>query len=126
MSITLNWHNELWYLVRVLKDHRKAKRMASVNDLAKLVDNLKRAQSITSRAANDATKHSAIMDAFEQRLNLNSETMSKIEEYEKQMAAMDLGSNGGPALEATFQGQSEAPQSDLVSHSTKGTGRFDQ
>jgi len=53
-------------------------------------------------ASADATKHALIMDSFEQRLNLNHESMSKIEEYDKMMAAMDTGNNGGPALETTF------------------------
>lgn len=77
--------------------------MSALTDLQKLVDNMKRAQSITSRAATDASKHSAIMDAFEQRMDLNSENMAKIEEYEKLMATMDMGSNGGPVLDQTFQ-----------------------
>jgi hypothetical protein len=72
-------------------------------DLQKLIENMRRAQAITERAATDAAKHSSIMDSFEQRLNLNHETMSKIEEYDKIMAQMDAVNNGGPPLESTFQ-----------------------
>lgn len=72
-------------------------------DLQKLIDNMKRAQAITDRAAADAIKHSAIMNSFEQRLTLNEENMTKIEDYDKLMAQMDdMSSNGGPALETTF------------------------
>ena len=74
----------------------------ALSDLQKLVENMKRAQGITDRAARDADKHSGIMDRFEQRLDLNHENMSKIEEYDKLMAQMDQISNGGPALETTF------------------------
>lgn len=79
-------------------------------DLQKLVDNMKRANTITARAATDASKHSTIMDNFEKRLNLNHENMAKIEEYEKLMAQMDQ-SNGGPALiEETFRPEPAAPE----------------
>jgi hypothetical protein len=81
--------------------------MGSAADLAKLVENMKRASAITDRAATDAQKHAAIMDSFEQRMNLNHENMSKIEEYDKLMAAMDMGDNGGPALATTFQSSTE-------------------
>lgn len=91
-----------------------------LTDLQKLVDNLKRAQSITNRAANDADKHSAIMDSFEKRLDLNSDNMDKIAAYEKLMAQMDdLGSNGGPALDATF------PAGAAGSSSVGGNPNFD-
>lgn len=97
-------------------------KMASPADLQKLVDNMKRAQSVLGRAANDSQKHSAIMDSFEQRLNLNDENMSKIEEYEKLMASMDVGGNGGPAMEATFSSSLPAPEGS-TSNSTKGIGK---
>ena len=81
-------------------------------DFQKLIENMKRANSIASRAANDAAKHSSIMDSFEQRLNLNNENMSKIAEYEKMMADMDQAmGNGGPALDATFQSSGASPPS---------------
>ena len=103
--------------------------MGSPADLKKLVDNLKRANAITDRAAKDADKHSGIMDSFEKRLDLNNENMSKIAEYEKLMAEMDvMGGNGGPALDATFSSTSEntAGTGDVpvTSHSTKGGGMF--
>jgi hypothetical protein len=81
---------------------REATDMGTPADLAKLVANMKRANSIVDRASIDAAKHTMIMDSFEQRLNLNHENMSKIEEYDKMMAAMEQGNNGGPALEVTF------------------------
>jgi hypothetical protein len=72
-------------------------------DLQKLLDNMKRAQGITDRAAQDAIKHAAIMDSFEKRLDLNHDNMAQIEEYDKMMGLMDLeGSNKGPALTTTF------------------------
>lgn len=74
----------------------------AVADIHKLVENMKRANALTSRAAEAAPKHAAIMDAFEQRMGLNDENMSKIAEYEKIMSAMDAGGNGGPALVTTF------------------------
>jgi len=98
--------------------------MGSPADLAKLLDNLKRANAITDRAATDAQKHSTIMDSFEKRLNLNDENMSKIAEYEKLMAQMDVMGNGGPALDATFQGSGEATPAGTVSNSTKGVGKI--
>jgi hypothetical protein len=76
-------------------------RMA-IADLQKLIENMKRAQSITDRASRDAVRHGAIMDNFERRLDLNHENMAKIEEYDKLMAEMDMLDNGGPALETTF------------------------
>jgi hypothetical protein len=51
--------------------------MGNPADLAKLVDNMKRANGIVDRASADAAKHAVIMDSFEQRLNLNHENMSK-------------------------------------------------
>lgn len=96
--------------------------MGSPSDLAKLVENMKRANTITDRAADDADKHAAIMDSFEKRLNLNHENMSKIEEYDKMMAAMDT-SNGGPALDATFPSTSEDQPTGTVSNSTIGFGK---
>src|SRR6266576_5150309 len=98
--------------------------MPTLSDLQKLVDNMKRAQSVVNRAAGDAVKHSAIMDAFEKRMDLNHENMTKIEEYEKLMAAMDTGDNGGPALTATFSSTAEGATS-VTTSSTKGLGRFD-
>ncbi len=98
--------------------------MPTLSDLQKLVDNMKRAQSVVNRAAGDAVKHSAIMDAFEKRMDLNHENMTKIEEYEKLMAAMDTGDNGGPALDATFP-PSAATATSVTASSTKGLGRFD-
>lgn len=74
----------------------------ALSDLQKLVENMRRAQSITDRAAQDAQKHSLIMDRFEKRLELNHENMSKIEEYDRLMAQMEQIGNGGPALETTF------------------------
>ena len=88
-------------LLLYVADIESIGRMA-LSDLQKLVENMKRAQGITDRAARDAGKHSAIMDKFEQRLALNHENMSKIEEYDKLMAQMDQIGNGGPALETTF------------------------
>ncbi len=110
--------------------------MPTLSDLQKLVDNMKRAQSVVNRAAGDAVKHSAIMDAFEKRMDLNHENMTKIEEYEKLMAAMDTGDNGGPALDSTFpltpQGgfsatgpSTAAAATSVTASSTKGLGRFD-
>src|SRR6266436_7186637 len=96
----------------------------TLSDLQKLVDNMKRAQTVVNRAAGDAAKHTAIMDAFEKRLDLNHESMNKIDEYEKLMAAMDMGDNGGPALTATFSSSAQSPTS-VTAPSTKGLGRFD-
>lgn len=97
--------------------------MGSPADLAKLVTNMKRAGSIVDRAGVDAAKHSAIMDSFEKRLDLNGENMSKIEEYDKMMAAMETGGNGGPALDATFPSTTEVPPAGVTSNSTIGVGR---
>src|SRR5271154_1882460 len=72
--------------------------MASMADLSKQLDNLKRATGIVNRAAADAPKHAAIMDSFEQRMNLNNQNMDKLAEMEKLMAAMDTLGNGGPTL----------------------------
>ena len=80
----------------------------ALSDLQKLVENMKRAQSITDRASQDAAKHAVIMDNFEKRLAVNHENMSKIEEYDKLMAQMDT-SNGGPPLEETFSAPAESP-----------------
>ncbi len=97
--------------------------MATTADLNKLVENLKRVQAITSRAASDTARHTGIMDAFEQRMNVNDETMMKLAELEKAMAVMDLGSNGGPALDATFPSSTAVPAVGLVSSSTIGVGK---
>lgn len=82
--------------------------MGSPADLAKLVENMKRASGIVDRAANDAVKHSGIMDSFEKRLDLNGENMGKIAEYDKLMAEMETMGNGGPALDTTFPSTSNA------------------
>lgn len=85
-------------------------------DLQKLLENMKRAQSIADRAAEDAVKHAAIMDSFEKRLELNHENMSQIEEYDKMMGLMDLeGSNKGPALTTTFPSSTK-----VTTHSSTG------
>jgi hypothetical protein len=96
--------------------------MASLGNLTKHLDNLKRAQGIVAKADQDATKHKAIMDSFEQRLAVNDENMGKLAELDKLMQQMDTLGNGGPALEATFS-SSTASQPDLVSHSTIGIGK---
>lgn len=87
--------------------------MASIADLNKHLENMKRAKGIVDKAANDADKHAGIMDNFEKRLSANDENMGKLEEYNKMMDAMDALGNGGPALETTFQsstqGSSTAP-----------------
>lgn len=88
------------YLVAI---HLEGFEMGSPADLAKLVENMKRANGIVQRAADDAVKHSLIMDSFEKRLDLNDESMGKISDYEKLMAEMAaMGDNGGPALDTTF------------------------
>jgi hypothetical protein len=94
-------------------------------DLQKLIENMKRAQSITDKAAADAAKHAIIMDNFEQRLNLNDETMLKIQEYEKLMAQMDASNNGGPALETTFQSSTKIAPIAAPPNPNTGTARFD-
>lgn len=114
---------ELWYLKRVLRDHNGTKRMTSSADLQKLIDNMKRANSIVDRAKADAVKHDAIMTSFEQRLNLNDENMNKIQEYENLMVQMDNGSNGGPALNQTFPGNTTDAEG-VTSNSTKGIGKL--
>lgn len=92
------------YLVAV---HLEGFDMGSPADLAKLVENMKRANGIVQRAADDAAKHSLIMDSFEKRLDLNDESMGKISDYEKLMAEMAaMGDNGGPALDTTFPSSS--------------------
>jgi hypothetical protein len=87
--------------------------MASIADLNKHLENMKRAKGIVDKAANDADKHAGIMDNFEKRLSANDENMGKLEEYNKMMDAMDALGNGGPALETTFPssiaGSSTAP-----------------
>jgi len=98
--------------------------MGSPADLAKLVANMKRANGIVDRASADAAKHALIMDSFEQRLNLNHESMSKIEEYDKMMAAMDQGNNGGPALETTFQSSPPGGPTSSTHISSSGVGMF--
>ncbi len=110
MTFRYYWDRELFdallryrmrpYLLDVLKAGNP---MASTADLAKLVKNMERSNSLISTAAKDAETGTAIMDRFEARLSRNRDHMSKIDEYEKQLAAMDsLGDNGGPALDATF------------------------
>jgi len=89
----------------------------AMSDLQKLIENMKRAQSITERASQDAAKHSVIMDNFEKRMDLNHETMLKIEEYEKLMSSMDAANNGGPPLDDTFPS--------TVAGSTAPEARFD-
>lgn len=99
--------------------------MATPADLQKLVDNMKRANTVLDKAASDSQRHSVIMDSFEQRLAVNDENMNKIAAYEQMMASMDTG-NGGPALETTFPSTAEVDPAlavDLTSHSTKGLGR---
>ena len=98
--------------------------MGSPADLAKLVANMKRANGIVDRASADAAKHALIMDSFEQRLNLNHESMSKIEEYDKMMAAMDQGNNGGPALESTFPNSVAGGPTSSTHISSSGVGMF--
>jgi hypothetical protein len=97
--------------------------MASPADLSKVIENMKRAKASLDRAVSDAAKHATTLDSFDARLDLNNETMNKLDEYEKMMASMDLGSNGGPALDATFPSSVEG-SSDLTSHSTKGVGKI--
>ncbi len=77
--------------------------MAGPADLQRLIENMKRANGIVQRAADDNVKHGVIMDSFEQRLALNDESMGKISAYEKLMAEMAaMGDNGGPSLDSTF------------------------
>jgi len=90
----------------------------AISDLQKLIENMRRADAITKRAAKDAEKHSGIMDNFEKRLELNRETMSKIEEYDKLMAEMDRANNGGPPLESTFPSTTTMPSSHLFDDKT--------
>ena len=94
--------------------------MASHADIQKLINTMKRANSVVDRAAADDLKHQTIIDSFEQRLNLNDENMNKIAEVEKVMA--DLGSNGGPALDPT----ATATPVSATRPSSVGVGRFDQ
>lgn len=94
-------------------------------DLQKLIDNLKRAQAITGRAATDALKHAAIMDSFEQRLTLNEENMTKIQDYDKLMQAMDASNNGGPALETTFPSTGALTPPPVPVNHNIGTALFD-
>ena len=79
----------------------------ALSDLQRLVENMQRAKSIMDRVANDAAKHSAIMDNFEKRLDINHENITKIEEYEKLLAQMDNLGNGGPPLDASFPASTE-------------------
>jgi hypothetical protein len=98
--------------------------MPTIADLAKHIENMKRASSIVNKAASDAPKHAAIMDSVEQRLAINDENMNKLAEYEKLMAQMDALGNGGPALDATFQSSTESPApAGTVSNSTIGVGK---
>lgn len=97
--------------------------MASPAHLQKLIENMKRANLITDRAAVDSERHGLIMDSFEKRLDLNGENMEKIAEYDKLMAAMDEMGNGGPALETTFQSTSTTPAV-VTKSSTSGVGMF--
>lgn len=76
--------------------------MASPADIARLVANMQRADALVNRAAADSEKNTAIMDRFEARLGLIGSHFAKIDEYERQLAAMDAMGNGGPPLDATF------------------------
>jgi len=81
----------------------EGKPMATAADLEKMIANMQRAKNLTERAAEEAPRHAAIMDAFEQRMKLNDENMLKIAEYEKLMALMnEAGDNGGPAIIDNF------------------------
>src|SRR5271156_5869442 len=71
--------------------------MASLGNLTKHLDNLKRAQGIVAKADGDAVKHGAIMDSFENRLAVNDENMNKLAELDKLMGQMETLGNGGPA-----------------------------
>jgi hypothetical protein len=97
--------------------------MASIADLNKHIENMKRAKSIVDKAANDADKHAGIMDNFEKRLSANDENMGKLEEYNKMMDAMDALGNGGPALETTFP-SSIASSSTAPVHGKPTVGMF--
>jgi hypothetical protein len=96
--------------------------MATVADLAKHIENMKRATGIVNQAAADAPKHAAIMDSVESRMQLNNANMQQLAEYDKLMAAMETIGNGGPILDATFS-SSTTVQPDLSSHSTIGVGK---
>ena len=104
--------------------------MATIADLNKHIENMRRAKSIVDKAANDADKHAGIMDNFEKRLSANDENMGKLEEYNKLMDAMDALGNGGPALETTFPqniaSASSSAQSDTASpvHGKPTVGMF--
>lgn len=111
----------LYLFLPTLSDYN----MATPADLQKLVDNMKRANTVLDKAASDSQRHSVIMDSFEQRLAVNDENMNKIAAYEQMMASMDTG-NGGPSLEVTFPAtdpNATSAGNDLTSHSTKGLGR---
>lgn len=117
MAIRYYWDRELFdallryrmrpFLADIIGAYEKT--MATAADIQKLIDGMKRAQVLTDRAAESAPRNAAIMDAFEHRLNLNDENVGKIAEYEKQMAAMETGSNGGPALVTTFSSDAKSP-----------------
>lgn len=101
--------------------------MASAADLQKLIDNIKSANAAVARAAADAPRHAVIIDNLNQRLTVNDQNMNKLDEFEKQMAAMDTIGNGGPVLDATFSGSPTSlstAEIDLTSHSTKGVGKI--
>lgn len=114
MTFAYYWDRELFeallryrmrpFLAQILLTYEG--KMATTADIQKLVENMKRAQALTSRAASDAPKNTAIMDRFEQRMNLMNEQFGKIDEYEKQLAAMDAMGNGGPPLDETFSSSS--------------------
>lgn len=83
--------------------------MASPAELAKLIENMKRGTALIDRAVQGLSKDTATMDRFEQRLTMKDGFMSQIDNYEKQMAAMDAIGNGGPPLDDTFQSAPASP-----------------
>lgn len=77
--------------------------MGTTADIQKLVERMARAKGLVDRAAHDSDKHEAVMDRFESRLNNLNDHFGKIDEYEKQLAAMEQMGNGGPPITDTFQ-----------------------
>ena len=76
--------------------------MGTPADIFKLVERMKRAETLTDRAATASANGDQVMNAFEQTLERFSEHMTKVAEYEQQLSTMlSATGNGGPPLEQT-------------------------
>ena len=77
--------------------------MGTPADILKLMDQMKRAQSLTDEAVNSGKNCEVVMDNFQTTLGKFNDQVGKMKEYTSQLdAMMAVNGNGGPPLDQTF------------------------